>query len=61
MKAHLIAHLFADFAKGNKKYYTSQARRVMFDNSFWDSGYPIGIGILIVYIIISKIHKEKKW
>lgn len=32
-----------------------------FDNSFWSSGYPIGIGILIVYIIISKIHKEKKW
>lgn len=33
----------------------------MFDNSFWDSGYPIGIGILIVYIIISKLHKDNKW
>ena len=33
----------------------------MFESSFWASGYPIGIGILIVCIIISKIHKENKW
>lgn len=33
----------------------------MFDNSFWDSGYPIGIAILVVGFIISKMWRGNKW
>lgn len=29
----------------------------IFDNSFWRSGYPIAIGILIVWWIVAKVHK----
>lgn len=28
-----------------------------FDNSFWRSGYPIAIAILIVWWAIAKVHK----
>ena len=31
-----------------------------FDNSFWNSGYPIGIGILIVLFIIMKMDKGNR-
>ena len=30
---------------------------MIFDNSFWRSGYPIGIGILLVWWIVSKVGK----
>lgn len=29
----------------------------MFDNSFWRSGYPIGIGILVAWWVIAKVTK----
>lgn len=28
-----------------------------FDNSFWRSGYPIGIGILLVWWVVAKVSK----
>jgi|SaaInl5LU_22_DNA_1037371.scaffolds.fasta_scaffold17257_5 hypothetical protein len=30
----------------------------MFDNSFWQSGYPIGIGILIIWWVVAKLNKK---
>ena len=30
----------------------------MFENSFWQSGYPIGIAILFVWFVVSKINKR---
>jgi len=33
----------------------------LFDNSFWRSGYPIGIFLVMVYFIISRINKDKEW
>lgn len=36
-------------------------RMAMFESSFWDSGYPIGIAILIVCIIISKVWRGDRW
>jgi hypothetical protein len=31
----------------------------IFDNSFWRSGYPIGIGILLFGFIIAKLNQRK--
>lgn len=36
-------------------------RIAMFESSFWDSGYPVGIAILIVCIIISKVWRGDRW
>lgn len=29
----------------------------MFDNSFWRSGYPVAIGILVIWWIVAKVHR----
>jgi hypothetical protein len=33
-------------------------RIAMFESSFWDSGYPIGIAILLAGFIISKMWRK---
>lgn len=33
----------------------------MFESSFWDSGYPIGIAILVTAYLVSKIDRGRKW
>ena len=35
--------------------YTMSLVEEFFDNSFWSSGYPIGIAIVLVYFIVRKV------